>query len=91
MAAGAAGDARAAEGVAGESSMLPWDDAGLSHIFSEGRYCTHCFLVLIEKSGEGGGGWGGEARGEEKLNYGSAAGFESGSRPSVPPATEVNE
>lgn len=52
MAAGAAGEAKAAEGVAGESSMLPWDDAGLSHIFSDGRYCTHCFLLLIEKSGE---------------------------------------
>lgn len=52
MAAGAAGEAKAAEGVAGESSMLPWDDAGLSHIFSEGRYCTHCFLLLIEKSGD---------------------------------------
>lgn len=52
MAAGAAGEAKAAEGVAGESSMLPWDEAGLSHIFSEGRYCTHCFLLLIEKSGE---------------------------------------
>lgn len=52
MAAGAAGEAKAAEGVAGESSMLPWDDAGLSHIFSEGRYCTHCFLLLMEKSGE---------------------------------------
>lgn len=50
MAAGAAGEARAAEGVAGESSMLPWDDAGLSHIFSDGRYCTHCFLLLMEKS-----------------------------------------
>lgn len=53
VAAGAAGEAKAAEGVAGESSMLPWDDAGLSHIFSVGRYCTHCFLFLIEKSGEG--------------------------------------
>lgn len=52
MAAGAAGEAKAAEGVAGESSMLPWDDAGLSHILSEGRYCTHCFLLLMEKSGE---------------------------------------
>lgn len=52
MAAGAAGEAKAAEGVAGESSMLPCDDAGLSHIFSEGRYCTHCFLLLMEKSGE---------------------------------------
>lgn len=51
MAAGAAGEAKAAEGVAGESNMLPWDDAGLSHIFSEGRYCTHCFLFLMEKSG----------------------------------------
>lgn len=50
MAAGAAGEAKAAEGVAGESSMLPCDDAGLSHIFSEVRYCTHCFLLLIEKS-----------------------------------------
>lgn len=51
MAAGAAGEAKAAEGVAGESSMLPCDEAGLSHLFSEGRYCKHCFLVLIEKSG----------------------------------------
>lgn len=32
--AGAAGEARAAEGVAGESSMLPWEDAGLSIVFS---------------------------------------------------------
>lgn len=32
--AGAAGEARAAEGVAGESSMLPWDEAGLSMVFS---------------------------------------------------------
>ena len=46
MAAGAAGDARAADGVAGESSMLPWDDAGLSQGFSAGRYCTHGFLLL---------------------------------------------
>lgn len=80
MAAGAAGEAKAAEGVAGESSMLPWDDAGLSHIFSEGRYCTHCFLLLIEKSGEGRGK-------KEKLNYGSAAGFKSGSCPPMLPAT----
>lgn len=34
VAAGAAGDARAAEGVAGESSMLPWEEPGLSIIFS---------------------------------------------------------
>lgn len=52
VAAGAAGEAKAAEGVAGESSMLPWDEAGLSHIFSEGKYCTHCFLLLMEKSVE---------------------------------------
>lgn len=84
MAAGAAGEAKAAEGVAGESSMLPWDDAGLSHIFSEGRYCTHCFLLLIEKSGE--------SKGEEKkLNYGAAAGLKSGSCPSMLPVTEVND
>lgn len=38
VAAGAAGDAKAAEGVAGESSMLPWEEAGLSHDFSGGRY-----------------------------------------------------
>lgn len=74
MAAGAAGEAKAAEGVAGESSMLPCDDAGLSHLFSEGRYCTHCFLLLIEKSGENKD----EAK---KLNYGSVAGLKSGSSP----------
>lgn len=51
--AGAAGEARAAEGVAGESSMLPCDDAGLSMVFSCGRYCTHCFLLRAEKSGGG--------------------------------------
>ena len=67
MAAGAAGEAKAAEGVAGESNMLPWDDAGLSHIFSEGRYCTHCFLVLIEKSE-------GNKAEVKRLNYGSPAG-----------------
>lgn len=50
VAAGAAGEAKAVEGVAGESSILPWEEAGLSHIFSEGRYCTHCFLLLMEKS-----------------------------------------
>lgn len=49
VAAGAAGDARAAEGVAGESSMLPWDEVGLSHIFSDDRYGTHCFLGWGEK------------------------------------------
>lgn len=49
--AGAAGEARAAEGVAGESSMLPWDEAGLSIVFSWGRYCTHGFLFRVEKSG----------------------------------------
>lgn len=38
VAAGAAGDAKAAEGVAGESSMLPWEDAGLSQGFSGGTY-----------------------------------------------------
>lgn len=38
VAAGAAGEARAAEGVAGESSMLPWEEAGLSQGFSGGRY-----------------------------------------------------
>lgn len=48
--AGAAGEASAAEGVAGESSMLPCDDAGLSMVFSWGRYCTHCFLLRAEKS-----------------------------------------
>lgn len=48
--AGAAGEARATEGVAGESSMLPWDEAGLSIIFSWGRYCTHGFLFRAEKS-----------------------------------------
>lgn len=70
MAAGAAGEAKAAEGVAGESSMLPCDDAGLSHLFSEGRYCTHCFLLLIEKSGE--------SKDEaQKLNNGSVAGLKS--------------
>lgn len=84
MAAGAAGEARAAEGVAGESSILPWDDAGLSHIFSEGRYCTHCFLLLIEKSG-------GNKGKVKKLNYGSCAGFKSGTSPSTLPVTEVNE
>lgn len=73
MAAGAAGDARAADGVAGESSMLPWEDAGLSHGFSAGRYCTHGFLLLDArepaKDGgerheqpkpEEGGGWQGD-------------------------------
>lgn len=87
MAAGAAGEAKAAEGVAGESSMLPWDDAGLSHIFSEGRYCTHCFLLLIEKSGEKKE----SKKEEEKLNYESAAGFKSGSCPLMLSVTEVNE
>lgn len=48
--AGAAGEANAAEGVAGESSMLPCEDAGLSMVFSWGRYCTHCFLLRAEKS-----------------------------------------
>ena len=38
VAAGAAGEAKAAEGVAGESSVLPWEDAGLSQGFSGGRY-----------------------------------------------------
>lgn len=38
VAAGAAGDAKAAEGVAGESSVLPWEEAGLSQGFSGGRY-----------------------------------------------------
>lgn len=38
VAAGAAGEAKAAEGVAGESSMLPWEEAGLSQGFSGGRY-----------------------------------------------------
>lgn len=76
MAAGAAGEARAAEGVAGESSMLPWDEAGLSHIFSEGRYCTHCFLLLIEKSVE-------HKADVKNLNYGSGAGFKSGTSPSA--------
>lgn len=85
VAAGAAGDASAAEGVAGESSMLPWDEAGLSHIFSEGRYCTHCFLLLMEKS---------EGQTEEKeLRHGAAGaaaagaaagGFTSSSHPSTP-------
>lgn len=46
VAAGAAGEARAAEGVAGESSMLPWEEAGLSQGFSTGRYCTQGFLLL---------------------------------------------
>lgn len=45
VAAGAAGEARAAEGVAGESSMLPWDEDGLSHTFSGGRYGMQGFLV----------------------------------------------
>lgn len=49
MAAGAAGDARAADGVAGESSMLPCEEVGLSHIFSDGRYGIHCFLGWGEK------------------------------------------
>lgn len=38
VAAGAAGDAKAVEGVAGESSVLPWEEAGLSQGFSGGRY-----------------------------------------------------
>lgn len=38
VAAGAAGEAKAAEGVAGESRVLPWEDAGLSQGFSGGRY-----------------------------------------------------
>lgn len=84
MAAGAAGEAKAAEGVAGESSMLPCDDAGLSHIFSEVRYCTHCFLLLIEKSA-------GKRGKVSKLNYGSAADFKSGASPFMPRSTEVNE
>lgn len=46
VAAGAAGEASAADGVAGESSMLPWDEAGLAHGFSAGRYGTHGFLLL---------------------------------------------
>lgn len=46
MAAGAAGDAKAVDGVAGESNMLPWEEAGLSQGFSMGRYCTHGFLLL---------------------------------------------
>lgn len=50
VAAGAAGDASAAEGVAGESSMLPWEEVGLSHIFSEGRYGMQGFLLCGEKS-----------------------------------------
>lgn len=49
MAAGAAGDASAADGVAGESSMLPCEEVGLSHIFSDGRYGMHCFLGWGEK------------------------------------------
>lgn len=46
VAAGAAGEAKAAEGVAGESSMLPCEEAGLSQGFSGGRYWTHGFLLL---------------------------------------------
>lgn len=56
VAAGAAGDARAADGVAGESSMLPWEDAGLSHGFSAGRYCTHGFLLLDAREPANNGG-----------------------------------
>lgn len=74
MAAGAAGEANAAEGVAGESSMLPCDDAGLSHIFSDGRYCTHCFLLLMEKSA-------GKTRRRTRRNYGSAAVLKTGTSP----------
>lgn len=46
VAAGAAGEAKAAEGVAGESSVLQWEEAGLSQDFSGGRYWTHGFLLL---------------------------------------------
>lgn len=48
VAAGAAGEARATEGVAGESSILPWDEAGLSHILSGGMYCVQGFLFREE-------------------------------------------
>lgn len=57
VAAGAAGDASAADGVAGESSMLPCDEAGLAQGFSAGRYCTHGFLLLDTR--EPGMGWDG--------------------------------
>lgn len=63
VAAGAAGDARAAEGVAGESSMLPCDDAGLAHGFSAGRYGTHGFL-LLEEAVEDGDAVSGRGRGD---------------------------
>lgn len=46
VAAGAAGDAKAVEGVAGESNILPCEEAGLSQDFSTGRYCTHGFLLF---------------------------------------------
>lgn len=69
VAAGAAGEARAADGVAGESSMLPWDEAGLSQGLSGGRWCgAHGFLLLegsapagcgVGAEGGGGGGRGG--------------------------------
>lgn len=53
VAAGAAGEAKAAEGVAGESSMLPWEEAGLSQGFSGGRYWTHGFLLLEARAPAG--------------------------------------
>lgn len=53
VAAGAAGDAKAAEGVAGESSVLPWEDAGLSQDFSGGRYWIHGFLLLETRAPKG--------------------------------------
>lgn len=43
VAAGAAGEAKAAEGVAGESSMLPGGKLGC-HRASRGRYWTHGLL-----------------------------------------------
>ena len=53
VAAGAAGEAKAVEGVAGESSMLPWEEAGLSQGFSGGRYWTHGFLLLEARAPRG--------------------------------------
>ena len=67
VAAGAAGEAKAAEGVAGESSMLPWEEAGLSQGFSGGRYWTHGFLLLEARAPAGGvGAGGGEQTGKSQ-------------------------
>lgn len=63
VAAGAAGEARAADGVAGESSMLPWDEAGLSQGLSGGRWCGAHGFLLLEGSTPAGCGAGAECGG----------------------------